>query len=151
MAQPPADTPRNFRLKGIVVCDALLRLARVVSDIYGPDTERFVVYLAVISAGSGGFQRNPELRGRYADQEPLPDQYRMAISRRAIAESVGLPRETVRRKIAGLLADGLLVEEGSLVKARSPVLEQGRNLEFLLSALREFERAGKELRRADEG
>ena len=151
VAQPMADTPRNFRLKGLVVCDALLRLARIVSDIYGPDLERFVVYLAVISAGVSGFKRDPELRSLYSDQDPLPDQYRLAISRRAIADSVGLPRETVRRKIAQLIADGLLVEEGSLVRARSPVVEQGRNLEFLLGALREFERATTELRRAEEG
>ena len=149
MVQPLVDTPKNFRLKGIVVCDALLRLSSIVSNVYGPDMERFIVYMAVISAGASRFQRDPNLRARYAE-EPLPDEFRGAVSRRAIAESVGLPRETVRRKIAALIADGHIVREGDLVKARTPVIEQGRNLEFLLAALKEFDRATIELKRADE-
>lgn len=150
MAQPELEAPRNFRLKGVVVCDALLRLCRAIFDMYGPDLERFVVYMAVVSAGASRMQRDPELRARYGGQEPLPDEHRSAISRRAIAESVGLPRETVRRKIAALIADGHLVEVGNLVKARAPVMEQGRNLEFVLTVIREFERTSAELRRADE-
>jgi hypothetical protein len=141
--------PRNFRLKGIVLCDAILRLCRLASDHYGPDLERFLVYLAVISAGASRFQRDPEMRARYADQEPLPEGYRTPVSRRAIAESVGLPRETVRRKIAALIADGHLVEVGNLVMARTPVVEQGRNLEFLVAALKAFEWASAELSRAE--
>ena len=148
--RPGTETPTNLRLKGIVVCDGLLRLCRLATDVFGNDLERFVVYLAVISAGTSHFQRDPELRARYAD-DPLPDELRLGISRRAIADSVGLPRETVRRKIAGLIADGHVVEEDGLVKARGPVVEQGRNKEFLLAALKEFTRTAAELKRADKG
>jgi len=147
--QPVVDAPRNIRLKGIVVCDGLLRLCRLATDIYGKDFDRFVVYLAVISAGASHFQRDPRLRALYADDEALPSEMRPGISRRAIADSVGLPRETVRRKIAALIADGHVVEEEGLVKARAPAVEQGRNLEFLLAALNVFGRTAAELRRAD--
>ena len=149
--QPGTQAPANLRLKGIVVCDGLLRLCRLASDVFGNDLDRFVVYLAVISASTSHFQRDPELRARYSAEEALPDDLRLGISRRAIADSVGLPRETVRRKIAGLIADGHVVEDGGLVKARGPVVEQGRNLEFLLAALKEFARIAAELKRADKG
>ena len=149
MRQTGTEAPTNLRLKGIIVCDGLLRLCRLASDNFGNDLDRFVVYLAVISAGASHFQRDPKLRSRYAGEEPLPDDLRLGISRRAIADSVGLPRETVRRKIAGLIAEGHVVEEGGLVKARGPVVEQGRNQEFLIAALKEFARTADDLRRAD--
>lgn len=128
----------------------MLRLCRLASDIYGSDIERFVVYMAVISAGISHIQRDPALRARYANDAPLPNELRFGISRRAIAESVGLPRETVRRKIASLITSGHVVEEEGLVKARGPVVDVGRNFEFLVSAMKEFDRAAAALRRADE-
>ena len=144
------DPPRNFRLKGIVACDALLRILRLASDIFGPDLDRIVVYLSVVSAAGSHYQRNPELRARYADAEPLPAEKLLGISRRAIADSVGLPRETVRRKIAALIAAGYIVEEGGLVKPRTPIVELGRNMEFLQGLLKELDRVGVDLKSADE-
>lgn len=128
----------------------MLRLCRLAMDIYGPDIERFVVYMAVISAGISHFQRDSELRARYADDAPLPNELRLGVSRRAIAESVGLPRETVRRKIKALIESGHVFEEDGLVKARGPVIDLDRNLEFLLGAMREVDRAAAALKRADE-
>lgn len=40
-----------------------------------------------------------------------PEQYRGSISRLLVADRVGLPRETVRRKIAALISSGLLAED----------------------------------------
>ena len=64
--RPGTEAPTNLRLKGIVVCEGLLRLCRLASDVFGADLDRFVVYLAVISAGTSHFQRDPELRARYS-------------------------------------------------------------------------------------
>jgi hypothetical protein len=74
--RPGTETPANLRLKGIVVCDGLLRLCRLATDVFGNDLDRFVVYLAVISASTGHFQRDPELRALFrrtgAARRPAP-------------------------------------------------------------------------------
>ena len=143
----PAE-PRHLRLKGALACDSLLRLFRLAADAGDGDLESFVIYLAVISAGVGRVLRDPALRRTYAD-EPLPDGLRQAVSRRAVAESVGLPRETVRRKIAALIASGHLVEQDGGVAAVGPVLEMRQNRPFVLSVIKELERAAAELDRCD--
>ena len=43
---------------------------------------------------------------------PLPPQYRGAISRRRIAETLDLPFETVRRHVAQLIVRGEIIENG---------------------------------------
>jgi hypothetical protein len=150
VSERAVERPKNIRLKSIVVCDAMLRLCRLASDIYGPDLERFVILLAVISAGASHLQRDAEVRSLYSDDAAVPPELFLGVSRRAIAESVGLPRETVRRRIEVLIGSGHLVEEDGLVKTGTPVLERDGNLEFFVGALKEFERASAALKRADE-
>jgi len=145
-----SSTPRNLRLKGAVVCDSMLRLLRLATDAGDGDLEAYMVYLAVVSAGVGRLVRDPVMRKRYADQTPVPDDLRPTISRRAIAESVGLPRETVRRKIAALIEAGHLAARRGGVVIVGPALERRRNLQFVLESIREFERVSAELVRSDE-
>ena len=144
------DLPKNVRLKGILVCDSILRLLKISTTNFGGDLESFAVYLAVVSASVQAVFRDPVKRSLYAGSTPVPDHLRRAVSRRAIAESVGLPRETVRRKIASLIASGHLVAEGEGVLAKGPILEHGGNLQFVLDVLAEIERVSIVLRRADE-
>ena len=151
MAKARQPIPKNIRLKGAVVCESVLRLFRLITDHYGGDLESFVVYLAVVSAaGTSRLLRSPELRERYGTETPLPTELMTPISRRAISESVGLPRETVRRKIAALIEQGHLEEANGRVRAVAPVLEHGPNLEFVIAAARELQRAAAELQRCED-
>lgn len=147
---PKPDLPKNVRLKGVLVCDSLLRLFKISTTNFGGDLESFAVYLAVVSASVQAVFRDPLTRALYSGATPVPDDLRRAASRRAIAESVGLPRETVRRKIASLIASGHLVAEGDGVLPKGPILEHGGNLQFVLDVLAEIERVSVALRRADE-
>ncbi len=150
MPQTPSAAPKNLRLKGIVVCEAVLRLMRLAVDLVDDDLECVVVYLAVIAASTSHLLRDPENLALYSGDTPVPDDLRMGTTRRAIADSVGLPRETVRRKLAFLLEQGHIVERDGLVTTSGSVLDQRRNLEFLLGALAEFDRTAIQLKRADE-
>ncbi len=47
-----------------------------------------------------------------ADRTPLGPEQSGSISRRRIAETLGIPLETVRRHVAHLMAKGLVVERG---------------------------------------
>ena len=144
------DTPKNLRLKGVIVVEAMLRLMRMAVDLVDDDLECVVVYLAVVAASVSHLLRDPENLALYADAAPVPDSLRMGTTRRAIAESVGLPRETVRRKLAYLLAHGHIVERDGLVTTSGSVLEQRRNMEFILGTVAEFERTAASLKRSDE-
>ncbi len=146
MSDAPA-MPKNFRLKGLIVCEALLRLCRLITDHFDCDIECFECYLAVVSANVGRLMRSP---GPIDDARPPSDEERLPVSRRAIAASVGLPRETVRRKVMELVEKGHLVEVRGGLKAVAPVIEHADNLQILLGALRTFERTAAELKASDE-
>ena len=141
--------PKNIRLKGAVACDSLLRLFSLSARLTG-DLQSSAVYLAVISASVSAALRDPIVRAKYATDIPLPDHMRRSVSRRAVAESLGLPRETVRRKVAALIGSGHLVIEGDGVRATGPVLEHGENLQFAIDVLRELERTSTAIRRIDD-
>ncbi|HEY5411002.1 MAG TPA: hypothetical protein VIJ94_09790 [Caulobacteraceae bacterium] len=145
MSDTPA-MPKNIRLKGLIVCETLLRVCRLITDHFDCDIECFVCYLAVVSANLGRMMRSRDL---VDDSAPPPDEDRLPVSRRAIAASVGLPRETVRRKVMELIEKGHLVEVQGGLKAVAPILEHADNLQIVLGAIRSFERAVAELRASD--
>ncbi len=147
---PSLPLPRNIRLKGVIVAESMLRLMRLAIDMVDTDLEAFAVYFAVVAASTSHLLRDPQALALYAHDAPVPDHLRAATTRRGIAESVGLPRETVRRKIASLVAQGHIVERDGMVTTAGSVLDQRRNLAFVLSALAEYERTGTMLKRAEE-
>lgn len=133
--------PWEFRRRTLTCTEALLRILHQALVTYDDDLESIVIYMAVTSASVGGALRNPLPCGAPPSSPMAPEKYR-AVSRRAIAASTGLPRETVRRKIAEFVARGELVAEGGGVRIRPGVLREARNLEFAETLLREFARAG---------
>jgi len=144
--QDAAATPSHLRLKGLIVCEAMLRLCRLMTDHFDCDLESFVCYMAVISANLGRKRRE---RDGFPHDAPPPDEERWPVSRRAIAASVGLPRETVRRKIMELVEKGHVVEVRGGLKAVAPALEHADNLQIVLGAIRTFQRTAAELEEVD--
>lgn len=144
-----ASLPRNLRLKALVVCEFLLRQYTRINTIGGGDFERYIIYLAVASASARRIARDPSLRARYGGEVPPPAEERAPISRRAIAQSVGLPRETVRRKLQELIDRGMLVETGRGVMTNGPALEQNDNIRMIREVIREMQRAVADIERLD--
>jgi hypothetical protein len=61
----------------------------------------------------------------------------LSTNMRSIADSSGIPKETVRRKVAGLVAEGLILRDGnnlSLSTTASPVLTPLREAILKLAA-----------------
>ena len=150
MEQGEGQGEKNLNFRSLIATDALLRILRLAVGQGRNDLESLAVYLAVVRAGSGRILRDPELMAVDADGQALPEDQRLGVSRRAIAESLGLPRETVRRKIAKLIDRGLVFEQDGLVKARSPVLDRPIARDFAMAMAREFERAAALLQRHPE-
>ncbi len=147
VVQDAAATPKHIRFKGLIVCEALSRLCRIATDHFDCDLECFACFLAVISANIGRLLRDRD--SLLEDRTPPPEEW-LPVSRRAGAASVGLPRETVRRKVMELIEKGHLEEIRGGLRAVAPVLERGDNLQIVLASIRTFERAAAELRAIDE-
>ena len=141
---------RALRVKTVAAAESLLRILRKAVDSYGDDLECFVIYLAIAMASTSWIMRRPDILAKVSPGGPVPDEYHRPVSRRAIAASTGLPRETVRRKIAQLVEQGFLVEAARGVRTRAGVFYERGNLAFANDLIRELERAGAELARADE-
>ncbi len=138
------DAPPNFRLKALIAGETLLRLMREVVAHY-EDFESAVIYLAVIAASANAATRNAEILGNLASPMPV-DAFR-PVSRRAIASSTGLPRETVRRKIARLVEEGHLIETGKGLRPPHNALMARSNYAFADALVHELIRSGDRLSR----
>ena len=94
----------------VTVIEAILR--------FSPFDPVDSIILALINAKNvSTVAQSPDLSRRYADwAHPIPDAVRQPISRRAVAASLNLPVETVRRRIDRLIKLGVLVEvEGGVI------------------------------------
>lgn len=88
-----------------------LEFIRVTRDCVGGDLLRALVFAAIIDANVGHLDDNPEASRRAAALDPsYPDELRRPIRSQRIAESLGLPRQTVRAKINQLIAMGIVQE-----------------------------------------
>lgn len=137
----PEAPPRGLRAaQGLITVEGLLRILRAAGDTYGHDYEAILIYWSVAVASVGRYLRSDDLIVLMETGGPLPPEEHHPISARAIAEATGLPRETVRRKIAHLVADGHLVQDDRGVSTYPGLLEQRGNEAFVQSAAREIKR-----------
>ena len=138
----PEPLPRGvLAVNGLIVIEGLLRIMRAAGDTYGHDYEAILIYWSVLMASVGRYLRNADqvklIEGGGA---PLPPEEHHPISARAIAEATGLPRETVRRKIAALVADGYLAQDSRGVRSIPGLLEQRDNAQIISLSSREIKR-----------
>lgn len=137
------------RAKTVQAVEVLLRMLRTALDCYpGDDLETIIVFLTVASGSAGQILRDPDML-RTVDEGPLPDAMFRPVSGRAIAASCGLPRETVRRRLDHLVAQGRLMREPQGYRLRSGAITQPGNLEFGRAIIRELEAAPRRLARLD--
>ena len=133
----------------MVAVETLLRLFRLVRESFpNDDFETVAVYLSVAAASAGHALRNDALLSELAGA-PLPDDLQRVVSGRAIAAATLLPRETVRRKLATLVEDGLLVREEGGVRIPSDTLNHKTNRAFADSLVGELTGASLRLSRFD--
>lgn len=72
------------------------------------DLDAFWIYACVANNTMRMIVLDPVLSERYANVVDVPASMRPTVSRRAIADKTGLPRETVRRRVKALVERGLL-------------------------------------------
>ena len=100
----------------------LRRVNRVRASLFGGDLVMTLVFAAVTQANVAHIDDNDELSRRWSDlSAPPPDDLRRPVSGYAIALTLGLPRETIRRKINTLIEQGWLtsLESGFVASAET--------------------------------
>lgn len=147
-AVPTVILDRRYRRKALVAAIGFSRMLQAAVNSFDGDLELCAILTAIACASTSATLRDPDVYADLDETEPVPDVYHRPISRRAIAASTGLARETVRRKVAQLVERGLVVEEPTGVRTRSGVLEP--MLELAWTLVQETERTAAELKRVDE-
>lgn len=114
--------------------EAIMRLAgRLVLDHVtvarlGFDLIDALVMMTITQANVELITRDPELQRRYATYEQVPpDELRRPISINAVAQSLGLPFETVRRRVVKMALLGIFKSGKQGVITPSPVVLNRRH------------------------
>jgi hypothetical protein len=102
--------PRDTRPRAYAGLELLMDMMHLLREATGLDHESIMIACAINEAAMRPLLVGPNAPLHLVDVAEPRDDLRGSISRVAVSEVTGLPRETVRRKIKKLLEDGMLVE-----------------------------------------
>jgi len=114
----PPDTAADAHARALAPLSGAFVLDQVTTGMAGMDVRDAVLVMAVNQANIAPLTRDPEARIRYGALEgPAPDEVRRPVPLSAIAASLRLPYETVRRRARRLQAQGVcqLGPQGAVV------------------------------------
>jgi len=99
---------RAYAFSNVELMLDLVYAARV-----GPklDLESMFIYLTVSEATMRPLMLDTSTPPEVLELVEPPEEYRGSITRLLVADRIGMPRETVRRKIQKMIDDGLLAED----------------------------------------
>lgn len=122
-----AEITHNFRASAYVMANCFLNQQQIMATALRMTIIELTIFLTVSLAGVQKLVRNADVPEQWRGTEPLPIPMVGTISRRAIAEATGIPRETVRRIVADLIARGHLIESGprAVATARGSARHEG--------------------------
>lgn len=106
------------RARALIPMSGAFVLDQVACGMAGMDGRDAILVMAINQANIAPLTRDPEARLRYGGLEsPAPDDERRPVSLSAIAHSLRLPYETVRRRARNLARSGAveLTPEGAIV------------------------------------
>lgn len=92
---------------GVLLCELLPRY----QPVFQSDFAKVLIVHAIGVASVSRLMSRPESAGYEALSEIVPAELQVPVNALSIAESTGIPRETVRRKIKEMIADGFLVDD----------------------------------------
>jgi hypothetical protein len=106
------EGPANSRMFVYLTGNYLHRIERERRELYFGDLDLALVAEIIGTAGVEPGMRDAAYRQKHKDfAAAIPVDEQRAVNASSIAVATGMPRETVRRKIAKLLAAGFVVEK----------------------------------------
>jgi hypothetical protein len=99
------------RIFAYFTAEFMLRAAASIAVAFDNDFESAILFLSVTTQNSQNVMLKRDTRQRYASlATPIDPDLMTPVSRSALSRSTGLPRETVRRKVAKMIERGLMVD-----------------------------------------
>ncbi|MGE0667523.1 MAG: HTH domain-containing protein [Sphingomonadales bacterium] len=92
---------------GVLLCELLPRY----QSVFQSDFAKVLIVHAIGVASVSRLMARPEAADFESLTTYVPADLQVPVNALSIAESTGIPRETVRRKIKEMIADGILVED----------------------------------------
>ena len=127
---PAAGLGRLALLSG----DYFLRYVDQVRLGFGGDLLKGLIFVALVQGNVGHLDRDRELSQRWSDVDAVPpDELRRPIRILPLADSLRLPRESVRRKMQQLAVEGFVVKMAKGFVAPTAVLSRPGNARALAS------------------
>lgn len=104
-------THPGSRIFAYFTAEFMLRAAASIAVAFEHDYESAILFLSITTQNTQNVMHKRDLRQRYASMStPVDPDLMTPVSRSALARSTGLPRETVRRKVARMIERGLIVD-----------------------------------------
>ncbi len=111
-SNPVEDRISRSRAVGFHSVEYLLRTLRNLGPVFKYDYESAIIALSVTMGNVQHLVNTPEVLEPYADLSTIiPAELQRPVTRLSITRATGLPRETVRRKVAALIAAGVLIKD----------------------------------------
>ena len=106
-----SEIPADLRPKTYAASELFLDMMYWVGKLADTDLESLAILVCVTEATMRPVLGDAELVERIARVVVAPEEARGSITMLLIADRLGLPRETVRRKVKKLIADGLVYQD----------------------------------------
>jgi hypothetical protein len=111
VATRPDRMDEQWRVAMFALTNMFLKTYRLFSQEDQLSPTAILICSTVAVANVQKLMRERTVPAEYAGTQLLPREWVVPISRSAIAAATGLPRETVRRQVAQLVAQGRLAED----------------------------------------
>lgn len=107
----PVKMAENWRVAMTALMNLFLTTQRTMTEASAIGPTELLIYVTVSVANVQKLMRERVIPECYAATDILPREWVVPISRNAIATASGLPRETVRRRVAAMIETGILIED----------------------------------------
>lgn len=125
--------PSDLRPKAYASSELFLDMLYAIRQIADVDLESVAIYVCVGEATMRPVMNDPAFVEQIANVGVAPEDVRGSITMLLVSDRLGLPRETVRRKVKQLIACGLLYEDSNGRIRTTPNFDNPRMAEAVSS------------------
>jgi hypothetical protein len=121
--------PKDLRPRTYASAELFLDLLHAVRTLVDIDLESIAIYVCVAEATIRPVVADPRRVAELADVEVAPEDLRGSITMLLVSDRLGMPRETVRRKVKHLIQMGLLYQDDKGRVRSTPNFHESKMIE----------------------